>query len=113
MTAPTLVFLPNEAGEDEGLGDAGIETFRNSPYASAAREAGQNSRDAEESVPVKLSFDVIALRQEEIPSYDKLLEALEACAATAEQEKDVEFFTNALAVARKPELPVLRIADYN
>ena len=113
MTAPTLAFLKNEAGEKDGLGDAGIETFRNAPYASAAREAGQNSRDAEESLPVKLTFDVLNLSHDQIPAYDKLLAALKACAKTAEQEKEVEFFTNAIAVASSSYVPVLRIADFN
>src|SRR4051812_33903521 len=101
MSAPTLAFLRNEAGEKEGLGDAGIETFRNAPYASAAREAGQNSRDAEESLPVKLTFDLLDLAHHEIPDHDKLLRALEACAVTAEQEKEVDFFKNAIAVASR------------
>jgi hypothetical protein len=42
----TLEFLPNQAGESEGLGDAGIETLRDNPYASCARASGQNSADA-------------------------------------------------------------------
>lgn len=113
MTAPTLAFLKNEAGEKDGLGDAGIETFRNSPYASAAREAGQNSRDAEESLPVKLTFDVLNLSHDQIPAYSNLLAALNACAKTAEQEKEIEFFTNAIAVASRSYVPVLRIADFN
>lgn len=51
MVEPVLRFLTNEAGEKEGLGDAGIETFRDAPYASCAREAGQNSRDAATACP--------------------------------------------------------------
>ena len=39
-------FPPNLADENEGLGDAGIETFRDAPYASVGRENGQNSNDA-------------------------------------------------------------------
>ena len=58
MTNPVLRFLPNEAWEKEGLGDAGIETFRDTPYASCAREAGQNSRDAAKVQPVRITFDI-------------------------------------------------------
>lgn len=113
MTAPDLAFLQNEAGEKEGLGDAGIETFRNEPYASAAREAGQNSRDAEETLPVMLKFDVLRLSHDQIPAYDRLVQTLDSCAQAAEQEKEVEFFANAIAVVSQPLVPVLRIADFN
>ena len=55
---PRLVFLKNEAGEAEGLNDPGIETFRDSPYSSVARETGQNTRDvrADTSKPVRMAF---------------------------------------------------------
>ena len=46
MSKIRLEFLPNEGGEAEGLSDAGIETFCENPFAAAARETGQNSRDA-------------------------------------------------------------------
>lgn len=39
-------FLPNPGGEEEGLGHAGIETFKGSPYPGIARECSQNSLDA-------------------------------------------------------------------
>lgn len=113
MSAPTLAFLKNEAGEKEGLGDAGIETFRTAPYASAAREAGQNSRDAAESLPVVVTFDVIKVPQQQIPAHDDVLNALKACELAAEQEKEVEFINNAQKVMSAPEIPVLCIADYN
>jgi hypothetical protein len=113
MTNPDLAFLPNEAGEREGLGDAGIETFKNSPYASAAREAGQNSRDAAETLPVKLTFDVLEVTPAEIPSHEKMVRALESCSAASKQDKEIEFFANAVAVAKAEKIPVLRIADFN
>lgn len=113
MTEPTLEFLKNEAGEKEGLADPGIETFRDTPYASCAREAGQNARDAEERPPVTLTFDVIEVRPDDLPAHPKLVSALKACAAAAQQEKEIEFFQNAIAVATRPKIPVLRIADSN
>jgi hypothetical protein len=113
IVEPILEFLRNEAGEMEGLGDAGIETFRDAPYASCAREAGQNSRDAEESLPVRMTFNVISVNHSDFPSHAALTSALSECAGEAEQEREVEFFTNARAVANKPTIPVLEIADYN
>jgi len=113
MTTPTLKFLSNEAGEKEGLGDAGIETFRDSPYASCAREAGQNSRDAAMKNPVRIIFNVLELDRNSFPSCDLLEEALEACLQEATREREKEFFDNALDVIRKEHIPVLEIADYN
>lgn len=115
MTKPVLEFLRNEAGEEEGLGDAGIETFRDAPYASCAREAGQNSRDAgaENGEPVRMTFDVFAISPHEFPSYDHLRGALSACSNEAREEREKEFFANACATADNPTIPVLKIADYN
>lgn len=41
-----LRFLENQAGEEEGYSDSGIETFRGTPFAAIARETGQNRKDA-------------------------------------------------------------------
>lgn len=113
MTEPALEFMKNEAGEAEGLGDAGIETFRDAPYASCAREAGQNSRDAADKLPVRMTFDVISVSHDDFPSFDRLKSALESCSAASEQEKEADFFSNALVLVEKPEIRVLRIADFN
>ena len=113
MADPVLKFLTNEAGEKEGLGDAGIETFRDSPYASCAREAGQNSRDAAREKPVRMTFNVLELDPKSFPSRDLLEEALDACFQEATQEREKEFFGNALEVIRREHIPVLEIADYN
>lgn len=108
-----MEFLSNEAGEREGLGDPGIEFFRNAPYASIAREAGQNSRDAAQTLPVSLSFDVLRLPASEFPSFNELSAALKACANAAEQEKEHEFFQNALRVVGQDQIRVLQISDAN
>lgn len=113
MAEPRLDFLKNEAGETEGLADAGIETFRDAPYASCAREAGQNARDAAEDIPVRMTFNVIHLPRDRFPGYSELIKALRACSDNASQEKEKEFFQNALVVASRTAIPVLEIADYN
>ena len=110
---PVLRFLPNEAWEKEGLGDAGIETFRDTPYASCAREAGQNSRDAAKGLPVRITFDIRRLRHEEFPSHSELREAIAACRTEASQDRETAFFNNAVEVINKPCIPVLEIADSN
>lgn len=115
MTAPELEFLKNDAGEDEGLADAGIETFRDDPYASCAREAGQNSRDAglNDGAPVRMTFDLLLRNREDIPFYESLAGALDCCHRQAHAEKEKEFFKNACAVISKATLPILRISDLN
>ncbi len=113
MTNPVLRFLPNEAWEKEGLGDAGIETFRDTPYASCAREAGQNSRDAAKELPVRMTFDIRRLGHEEFPSHSELRDAIAACRAEASQDRETAFFDNAAEVISKPRIPVLEIADNN
>ena len=113
MTDPVLKFLSNEAGEKEGLGDAGIETFRDTPYASCAREAGQNSRDAAKELPVRMTFDIRRLGHQEFPSHSELSEAIDACKAEASQDRETAFFTNAADIINGPQIPVLEISDSN
>lgn len=118
MTTPTPVFeFPiNDADESEGLGDAGIETFRDAPYASCAREAGQNSRDARREgadKPVRVTFDVLQVKPSDFPGHGRLTSALRSCLEHARDEKEKDFFGNALQVCGKSAIPVLRIADYN
>ena len=113
MAHPVLMFLTNEAGEKEGLGDAGIETFRDTPYVSCAREAGQNSRDAVRRLPVEMTFDIRRLEHHEFPSHPELSEAIEACRAEVSQDRETAFFSNAVEIIKKPSIPVLEIADSN
>lgn len=111
-----LQFLSNEANEDEGLGDAGIETYRDEPYAGTAREIGQNSRDAFTALPVRISFDVVDVPFDQIPNLDKLKSTVDAClkkAHAANDEKEIAFFEQAYRVLEKGPLKVLAISDSN
>ncbi|WP_439486121.1 hypothetical protein [Blastomonas fulva] len=113
MTGPVLEFLPNQAGESEGLGDAGIETFRDNPYASCGREAGQNSADAAVSHPVRLTFDVLDVATSELPGIGVLTDTVGRCLADAKQEKDLDFFSQAKKLLGETTTKVLRISDFN
>lgn len=113
-----LDFLPNEGGEAEGLSDAGIETFRDRPFAAVARETGQNSRDARDDAnqPVVLRFDVIEVPAVEFPNLQEYLNAAQHCldkSQSAEREKEIGFFRNAVSSLNGDSLKVLRIADFN
>lgn len=113
MVKVSLKFLSNEAGESEGLADAGIETFRDAPYASSAREAGQNARDAFESLPVRMTFNMRRIGAQELPAHAELVEAVTAALRDSTQDKEKEFFLNAVKVLRGDQIPVLEIADFN
>ena len=69
----------NEADEDEGLGHAGIKTYRNDPYAGTARESGQNSRDAFESLPVRIQYDLKEVPRKDVPGIDELESVIRQC----------------------------------
>lgn len=115
-------FPYNESREEEGLADAGIETFKDAPLSGIARENTQNSMDAaairpEERgyKPVHVKFRLLQIDAADIPGLEQLRGSLEACLAKAKARKlknDKTFFTNALVMANRKILPVLCIEDY-
>ena len=113
MLHPSLRFLTNEAGEKEGLGDAGIETFRDTPYASCAREAGQNARDVAWELPVRMAFNVLRVSPENFPAHREVKESIESCELQVKEEREKEFFRNAREIIGKETIPVLEISDYS
>ncbi|MBU2090886.1 MAG: hypothetical protein KKB63_10020, partial [Alphaproteobacteria bacterium] len=113
-----LEFLLNDGGDAEGLGDAGIETFRDKPFAAVAREASQNSRDArlDDQAPVLMTFDQISVPSDEFPSIKSFRDAVARCLVEAEKlgnEKDIGFFRQASKVLDAPEIRIMRVADFN
>lgn len=113
---PLLEFLPNDADEGEGLGHAGIQTYKDSPFSSVARECGQNSADARLHVPVKIAFDLLTLKDTELPAIGDLRLAVEACLQKSKESKDekyIDFFSQAKKVINAGEIKVLSIADDN
>ena len=111
-----MVFLPNDAGELEGLGDAGIETYKDNPYASIARECGQNSNDAAVKRPVLVCYDLVTLDSAEIPALTKLQAAVESCLNAAVKngdERTTDFFKQAKKVLAEKKIKCLRVSDSN
>lgn len=113
-----LKFLNDDADENEGLGDAGIETYKDAIYASIARETGQNSADARAGTdkPVKVNFDVITLPRNELPALEKFSTTIDVClkqAIKGNEEKAIDFFERAASVLKDETIKVLRVADYN
>jgi hypothetical protein len=113
---PTLVFLRNEADEEEGLGHAGIETYKDAPYESVARECGQNSSDARQALPVILQFDHLTIPAAAYPPLEQHQVTVEACLALARRardEKGIDFFSRARDVLAAPDIGILRVSDFN
>jgi hypothetical protein len=112
-------FLPNPGREEEGLGHAGIETFKGSPYPGIARECSQNSLDAAARLPdgssdrVHLVFRLLSVPASDIPGLDALKDTLRTCLAQwKDQKKEREFFERAIKVAEQSRIPVLSVEDY-
>ena len=111
---PVLQFLINVADEDEGLSNAGIETFRDAPFAGIARECGQNSLDAAVSHPITLRFDLLDVPSETFPALEEYRATIEACVQRArgrENKNEYKFFTNARRILKQPTIRILRISD--
>lgn len=110
-----LEFIPNPANESEGK-DSGIEIFRGSPYASTARECGQNSADAAETRPVEIDFDHIKIQASELPDIDEYRKVVSLCLERVKKKKDTEgitFFTQAQEVLNSDTIHILDISDLN
>lgn len=112
-------FLPNPGREEEGLGHAGIETFKGSPYPGIARESSQNSLDAAARLPdgsphpVHLVFRLLSVPAAEVPGLGDLKATLRTCLSQwSGQKKEKEFFERAIRVADQARIPVLCIEDY-
>ncbi|WP_413527731.1 hypothetical protein [Rahnella inusitata] len=99
-------FLDNQANENEGLANSGIETFRSAPYSSIARECGQNSIDAssDNKNPISLKFEKITVPIIEIPDIKSLKTTIDHCLEKAKKSnvnKELVFFENAKKYLKK------------
>ncbi|MCM1579323.1 MAG: hypothetical protein NC078_11045 [Ruminococcus sp.] len=112
------IFPSNNFGTVTGIGEAGIETFKGSPYRSLAREICQNSMDArsDSDKPVIVEFKSFDIESSDIPGYDSLKEAVSACRSfwtENSNRKTVKFFSHAEEVINRDKVCVLRISDFN
>ncbi|WP_051275827.1 hypothetical protein [Desulfovirgula thermocuniculi] len=110
-------FPLNDYGQEYGLNDAGIETFKGNPWGSLAREVIQNSLDAglpNSGRPVEVHFRLHHLSAERFPGRDSFIAVLEACRDYWKSSpKAKKFFDRAIEIMRRPQIPVLKISDYN
>ena len=113
-----LQFLANEADEDEGLNDAGIETFKDAPYASTARECGQNSIDAGMDSPIRVRFELLSILSNQFPQIEEFKEVIRNCQekishAGKSSDVEIDFFQNAKNILNADLIKVLAISDEN
>ncbi|WP_156899979.1 hypothetical protein [Luteimonas mephitis] len=112
-------FQADQADEDEGLKNAGIETFRDAPYSGIARECGQNSLDAAAVVDgsasrVLLQFSSREVATSSVPGHDSLRQVMQQCLAAADtrnDDKEREFFRRAQHLLSAPSIEILQIGD--
>lgn len=113
---PGWNFPLNDDGQENGLNDPGIETFKDHPLTSLAREVLQNSSDATDGSgrPVTVHFELFTIPAKQFPGFADFKKTLQACADYWKQSKATDkFVKNALAVLAEPELSILKISDYN
>ena len=113
-------FPSNNFGTVNGIGEAGIETFKGSPYKSLAREICQNSLDAkiDNGHPVRVEFSCSKLSVDDdiLNDFSSLKNAIEACYTfwyKQNNKKIKDFFHKALKLINSGTISLLRISDFN
>lgn len=111
-------FPSSNFGTLNGIGEAGIETFKGTPYKSLAREICQNSLDAKDGSgkPVIVEFSCSQENSHSFHDYDTLSNAIDSCLSFWKKninKKTVDFFDKAQKVAEQKTISVLRISDFN
>jgi hypothetical protein len=109
-------FPANDDGQENGLNDPGIETFKDHPLSSLAREVLQNSSDAADgsNKPVQVHFEKLEIPTSEFPGFSDFKRMLQACAEYWKGSRSTEkFIKTALEVLARPNLSILKISDFN
>lgn len=111
-------FPSNNYGQILGIADSGIETFKDTPIKSLAREICQNSLDAalDNNEPTRIEFKAFEIDPRQIPDYTNLEDALKRALdfwSQQQSDKAKTFFKKALEVIHKPAITCLRISDFN
>lgn len=110
-------FPMNDDGEDDDLNNPGVESFKNSPISSLAKEICQNSLDAKNPnshAAVEVHFNLMAVDKTSFPFCEEYLTILDACKKfRLNNEKYQEFFGKAQSVFSGDSVACLLISDFN
>jgi hypothetical protein len=115
MNTIELKFPPNNDGEEQGLNDAGVETFGGKTGHYVAREGAQNVGDAAADGvdTVTIEFNLIEVPVASIPCVNELKKVLEASQHFwSTNKKTLDFCEAAIKKLNKPKIPVLKISDF-
>ena len=113
------IFASNGNGCDEGLNDAGIETFSTNRVQSTIREAIQNAVDQRSDIakannlPVIVEFDDFLIQPDDFPGAKQFKDILDKCICSSKDNKLVSSFFSQAKQCLGQEIKVLRISDYN
>ena len=111
-------FNHNGYGQGVGLNEGGVETFKDDPDASLAREICQNSIDARDKnikdKPAFVEFKTFTLKRKDIPGVEELTDQIKQCydfrKGKQPEEKQLK---SMLDYIKKEEITCLRISDFN
>lgn len=109
-------FHNNGYGEGKGLNDGGMETFKDHPDASLAREICQNSIDArkDKSLTAHVEFKTFKLRKEDLNGFGVLEDEIKKCYEfRKEHNPEGKQLKMMYDYAKKDEFICLRISDFN
>lgn len=109
-------YPSNDHGENKGINDSGVSTFKGTPLKSLAREICQNSLDATRGGTVKIEFSKFTIPTSSIPGVADLEDAFTRCKDFWNVQKDSktrEFFGEAIKKIQMPYCDILRISDFN
>ena len=114
-SAFSLRFPELRGGPVQGLNDAGVENFLGAIDTYVSRECGQNTGDAkrDDECFARLEFDLLEIPAHELPGITELREALDSCMTRwGARDKEKTFFQQAIDMARRSTIPVLKISDF-
>jgi len=112
-------FVIDLKGVHKGFNNPDLERFKNGRYRSLTREVIQNSIDARlnKNLPVRVEFECINRKTEDIPDRDGLLKKISACIPMAKRDKGrkeaLTWFNTAKDLVEGKSIDVLRMSDYN
>lgn len=115
MSALKWRFPSNNGGQDDGLNDAGIETFNSRDDQLIVREAIQNILDAkrDDADYARAVFDVWEMATTDVPDIEGLRQTMELCLSDWESNQSAKvFFNKAKESVSNQTLRVLKISDY-
>lgn len=108
-----LFFPPLSGGLEQGLNNAGIETFEGEIQRHIVRECTQNALDAKASNQVRVEIQLKQLLASQVPALESLRSAIQSAQTYwSENPKTGDFCRKALGWTDSNTITVLEVSDY-